>query len=69
MFCNKAEINSCLINLTNTLNLKTPINFKDFTNKIEDLTILYNQIDMTHEVEFIKDPIDSYTIKLQTNGK
>lgn len=69
MFCNKAEINSCLINLTNTLNLKTPINFKDFTDKIEDLTILYNQIDMTHEVEFIKDPIDGYTIKLQTNGK
>ena len=69
MFCNKAEINSCLINLTNTLNLKTPINFKDFIDKIEDLTILYNQIDMTHEVEFIKDPIDGYTIKLQTNGQ
>lgn len=69
MFYNEFDINSCLINLTNALNLKTPIDFKDFTNKVEDLTILYNQTDMTHEVEFIKDGIDGYQIKLQTNGK
>lgn len=69
MFYNEFDINSCLINLTNALNLKTPINFKDFTDKVSDLTILYNQTDMTHEVEFVKDPIDGYQIKLQTNGK
>ena len=69
IYYNEFEINSYLINLTNALNLKTPINFKDFTNKVEDLTILYNQTDMTHEVEFIKDGIDGYQIKLQTNGK
>lgn len=69
MFYNKSDINSCLINLTNALDLKTPIDFKDFTNKIDDLVILYNQTNMIHEVEFIKDPIDGYTIKLQTNGK
>ena len=69
MLYNESEINSCLINLTNTLNLKTPINFEDFTNKIDDLVILYNQANMTHEVEFVKDEIDGYQIKLQTNGQ
>ena len=67
-YYNEFEINSCLTNLKYALNLKTPIDFKDFTNKVEDLTILYNQTDMTHEVEFITDGIDGYQIKLQTNG-
>lgn len=69
MFYNESDINSCLMNLTNLLDLKTPIDFNDFTDKIVDLTILYHQTDMTHEVEFIKDPIDGYQIKLQTNGQ
>lgn len=69
MYYNESYINSCLINLTNVLDLKTPIDFKNFTNKIEDLTILYKQTDMTHEVEIIKEQIDGYKIKLQTDGK
>lgn len=69
MYYNESDINLCLINLTNALNLKTPIDFKNFTEQIDDLVILYNQTDMAHEVEFIKDPIDGYQIKLQTNGK
>ena len=69
MYYNESDINLCLINLTNALDLKTPIDFKNFTDQIDDLVILYNQTDMTHEVEFIKDPIDGYQIKLQTNGK
>lgn len=69
MYYNESDINSCLINLTNALDLKTPINFKDFINKIDDLKILYNQTNMTHEVEFSVDPIDGYQIKLQTNGQ
>lgn len=69
IYYNEFEINSCLTNLTNALNLKAPINFKDFTNKVKDLTILYNQTDMTHEIEFIKNGIDGYQIKLQTSGQ
>lgn len=69
MYYNESDINSCLINLTNVLDLKTPIDFKNFTDKIEDLTILYKQTDMTHEVEIIKEQIDGYKIKLQTDGK
>lgn len=69
MYYNESDINSCLINLTNALDLKTPINFKDFINKIDDLKILYNQTNMTHEVEFSVDPIYGYQIKLQTNGQ
>ena len=69
MYYNESDINLCLINLTNALNLKTPIDFKNFTDKIEDLTILYKQTDMTHEVEIIKEQIDGYKIKLQTDGK
>lgn len=69
MYYNESDINLYLINLTNALDLKTPIDFSNFTDKIDDLTILYNQTNMTHEVEFIKDPIDGYQIKLQTNGQ
>lgn len=68
-YYNEFEINSCLTNLTNALNLKAPIDFKDFKNKVKDLTILYNQTDMTHEVQFVKNGIDGYQIKLQTNGQ
>ena len=69
MYYNESDINLCLMNLTNALDLKTSIDFNNFTNKINDLTILYNQTDMTHEVEFSVDPIDGYQIKLQTNGQ
>lgn len=69
MYYNESDINSCLMNLTNALDLKTPINFKDFIDKIDDLKILYNQTNMTHEVEFSVDPINGYQIKLQTNGQ
>ena len=69
MYYKESDINSCLMNLTNALDLKTPINFKDFIDKIDDLKILYNQTDMTHEVEFSVDPINGYQIKLQTNGQ
>ena len=69
MFYNESDINSSIINLTNTLDLKTPIDFKNFTDKIEDLAILYHQTDMIYEVEIIKEQIDGYKIKLQTDGK
>ena len=69
MYYNESDINSCLINLTNALELKIPIDFNNFTDKIEDLTILYNQTNMTHEVEFSVNPIDGYQIKSQTNGQ
>lgn len=69
MYYNESDINSCLINLTNTLDLKTPINFKNFTDQIDDLVILYKQTDMIYEVEIIKEQIDGYKIKLQTDGK
>ena len=69
MYYNESDINSCLMNLTNALDLKTPINFKDFIDKIDDLKILYNQTNMTHEVEFSVNPINGYQIKLQTNGQ
>ena len=69
MFYNESDINSCLINLTNALDLKTPIDFKNFTKQINDLVILYNQTNMTNEVEIIKEQIDGYKIKLQIDGK
>ena len=69
MYYNESDINSYLINLTNALDLKTPIDFKNFTDKIDNLKILYHQTNMTHEVEIIKEQIDGYKIKLQTDGK
>ena len=69
MYYNESDINSCLINLTNALDLKTPIDFKNFTDKIDYLKILYHQTNMSHEIEIIKEQIDGYKIKLQTDGK